>query len=32
MAKEYDFKWQAQVPEALRQGANFDRWDEVKKN
>ncbi len=29
MAKSYDFQWQVPIPEALREGAIFDRYDEV---
>uniref|UniRef100_A0ABM0M6H7 1-phosphatidylinositol 4,5-bisphosphate phosphodiesterase beta-4-like n=1 Tax=Saccoglossus kowalevskii TaxID=10224 RepID=A0ABM0M6H7_SACKO len=28
MAKLYDFQWQINVPDHLRNGAYFDRWDE----
>ncbi len=30
MAKEYQFNWHIHVADALIEGANFDRWDEVK--
>ena len=29
MAKLYDFQWQLSIPEDLRQGCLFDRWEEV---
>lgn len=29
MAKQYDFDWQRPVPDALKNGAMFDRYDEV---
>lgn len=27
-SKEYDFRWRLDVPEDLRRGAVFDRWEE----
>ena len=29
MAKSYDFQWQVSIPDPLREGATFDRYDEV---
>lgn len=32
MTKRFEFNWQIEVPEALRNGCVFDRWTEEKDN
>lgn len=32
MTKKFDFNWQIETPEALRNGCVFDRWYEDKDN
>lgn len=32
MTKRFEFNWQIEVPEALREGCVFDRWTEEKDN
>ncbi|XP_074112089.1 1-phosphatidylinositol 4,5-bisphosphate phosphodiesterase isoform X3 [Cotesia typhae] len=32
MTKRFEFNWQIEVPEALREGCAFDRWTEEKDN